>query len=176
MSNGARHTWGFFAGVVLTAALAALLFFGSFRLHHGLTQFDKQDKWIGGGMLAGAAVVFALLVASRLSPVASLVGGLVLTAAGVVFFVSQTTTSNLINHLPYLVQRETVNGLEEDGLILFAGVGLLFASLFPSRWRSRDTDPIGYEYATSGTTNPLTSDSASGGRHAVRDEQLGTPV
>jgi hypothetical protein len=176
MSNGARHTWGFFAGVALTAALAALLFFGSFRLHHGLTQFDNQDKWIGGGMLAGTAVVFALLVASRLSPVASLVGGLLLTAAGVIFFVSQTTTSHLINHLPYLTQRETVNGLEANGLVLLTGVGLLFASLFPSRWRSRDTDPIGYENVTSGTTNALTSDSASGGRHTVRDEQPGASV
>src|SRR5258705_12213692 len=76
MSNGPRHTWGFFAGVVLTAALVALLIFGTYRLQHGyVTQFHKQDKWIGGGLLAGAAIVFAILVASRLSPLASLIRG-----------------------------------------------------------------------------------------------------
>src|SRR3954462_7496964 len=86
MSNGARHTWGFFAGLVLTAGLAALLIFGTYRLQHGyVTQFHKEDKWIGGGLLAGAAVVFAVLVASRLSPLGSLIGGIVLTAAGVLF-------------------------------------------------------------------------------------------
>ena len=53
MSNGARHTWGFFVGVVLTAALAGLLIFGSYRLQHGYAiQFHKQDKWIGGGLIA----------------------------------------------------------------------------------------------------------------------------
>jgi hypothetical protein len=149
MSNGARHTWGFFAGVVLTAALAGLVIFGSYRLQHGyLTQFHKQDKWIGGGLLLGAAVVFAILVASRLSPLGSLVGGLILTAAGVLFFISQKTTADLINRFPYKEQRVTLAGLEEEGFILFAGAGLLFASLFPSRWRGRERDEndAGYEY------------------------------
>src|SRR4051812_16157921 len=115
MSNSARHTWGFFAGVALTAALAALLIFGSYRLQHGyLTQFHKQDKWIGGGLLAGAAIVFAMLVSSRLSPVASLVGGIILTAAGVLFFISQKTTADLINRFPFKPQRITLAGLEEE--------------------------------------------------------------
>lgn len=149
MSNGARHTWGFFAGVVLTAALVGLLIFGSYRLQHGyLTQFHKQDKWIGGGLLLAAAIVFAILVASRLSPLGSLIGGIVLTAAGVLFFVSQKTTADLINRFPYKEQRVTLAGLEEEGFILFVGAGLLFASLFPSRWRGResDEDGAGYEY------------------------------
>lgn len=148
MSNGARHTWGFFMGVVLTAALVGLLIFGSYRLQHGyVTQFHKQDKWIGGGLLLGAGVVFALLVGSRLSPLGSLIGGLVLTAAGVLFFVSQKTTADLINRFPLKEQRVTLAGLEEEGFILVAGVGLLFSSLFPSRWRGRDRDEdAGYEY------------------------------
>lgn len=151
MSNGARHTWGFFVGVVLTAALAGLLIFGSYRLQHGyLTEFHKQDKWIGGGLLLGAAVVFAILAASRLSPLASLVGGIVLTAAGVLFFISQKTTADLINRFPFKEQRVTLAGLEEEGFILFAGVGLLFASFFPSRWRGRDEDD-GYEYGLQGS-------------------------
>jgi len=178
MSNGARHTWGFFAGVVLTAALVALLIFGTYRLQHGyVTQFHKQDKWIGGGLLAGAAVVFAILVASRLSPLASLIGGLVLTAAGVVFFVSQKTTADLINQFPFKQQRVTLAGLEEEGFILFAGVGLLFASFFPSRWRARGEtdDSSDYEYGLPETREPYRDPAGAtdpiGGRHAARDDQ-----
>src|SRR3569833_1953967 len=106
MSNGARHTWGFFLGIVLTAALAALLIFGTYRLQHGyVTQFHKQDKWIGGGLIAGAAVVFALLASSRISPLASLIGGIVLAAAGVMVFVSQKATADRINRFPFKEQR-----------------------------------------------------------------------
>lgn len=169
MSNGARHTWGFFAGVVLTAALAGLLIFGSYRLQHGyLTEFHKQDKWIGGGLLLGAAVVFAILAASRLSPLASLVGGIVLTAAGVLFFISQKTTADLINRFPFKEQRVTLAGLEEEGFILFAGVGLLFASLFPSRWRGRDEDD-GYEYGLQGS--PESGRDSYGTRDAYRSPE-----
>ncbi|MDN3355475.1 hypothetical protein [Actinomadura sp. DC4] len=178
MSNGARHTWGFFAGVVLTAALVALLIFGTYRLQHGyVTQFHKQDKWIGGGLLAGAAIVFALLASSRLSPLGSLIGGLVLTAAGVVFFVSQKTTADLINRFPFKEQRVTLAGLEEEGFILFAGVGLLFSSFFPSRWRAREDedDDSGYEYGLPEARHPYRDPAGAtdpiGGRHAARDEQ-----
>jgi hypothetical protein len=174
MSNGARHTWGFFAGLVLTAGLAALLIFGTYRLQHGyVAQFHKQDKWIGGGLLAGAAIVFALLVASRLSPLGSLIGGLVLTAFGVLFFVSQKTTADLINRFPLKEQRVTLAGLEEEGFILFAGVGLLFSSFFPSRWRPRvrDDDGIGYEYGLPDRSDPYSSSAGDlGGRHVARDE------
>jgi hypothetical protein len=191
MSNGARHTWGFFAGVVLTVALAGLLIFGSYRLQHGyLTQFHREDKWIGGGLLLGAAVVFAVLTASRLSPLGSLVGGLVLMAAGALFFISQKTTADLINRFPFKDQRVTLAGLEEEGFILFAGVGLLFASLFPSRWRGHAADDdSGYDYGlpearntremrdpysttqpTSGSIGGPVSDPLAG-RHSLRDEQ-----
>jgi hypothetical protein len=181
MSNGARHTWGFFAGLVLTAALAALLIFGTYRLQHGyVAQFHKQDKWIGGGLIAGAAVVFAILVGSRLSPLGSLIGGIALTAAGVLFFVSQKTTADLINWFPFKEQRVTLAGLEDEGFILFTGVGLLFASFFPSRWRRRGEDDAsnGYEYGLPDTAGSYgeRGDTTLGGRHVVRDEQAATPT
>jgi hypothetical protein len=179
MSNGARHTWGILAGVVLTAALAGLLIFGSYRLQHGYAiQFHKQDKWIGGGLLAAAAIVFALLASSRISPLGSLIGGLALTGAGVLFFVSQKTTADLINRFPFKQQRVTLAGLEEEGFILFAGVALLFASFFPSRWRGRARDEdydsgSGYEYGVPDSTPSYrdqqgATDPMIGGRH-VRD-------
>ncbi|MCW2944776.1 MAG: hypothetical protein JWR24_1493 [Actinoallomurus sp.] len=182
MSNGARHTWGVLAGVVLTAALAGLLVFGTYRLQHGyVTQFHKQDKWIGGGLIAGAAVLFGFLVSSRVSPLGSLVGGLLLAAAGALFFVSQKTTADLINRLPFKAQRVTLAGLEEEGFILFAGVGLLFASFFPSRWRSRrqDDSMMGYEYGLPEVSEPYGEqvvDPATTGRHAARDEQPASPA
>jgi hypothetical protein len=166
MSNGARHAWGILVGVVLTAALGALLIYGTSRLQHGyLIQLHKNDKWIGGGLLAGAAVVFGLMTASRLSPVGSLIGGLVLTAAGVVFFVSQKTTADLINRFPIKGQRATLTSLEGQGILLVIGVALLFATFFPSRWRSQYEDEEEYDYDG---TNPSTSytQPMSGGRHA----------
>jgi hypothetical protein len=185
MSNGARHTWGVLLGLALTAALAGLLIFGTYRLQHGyMMQGHQTDKWLGGGLLAAAAVVFALLAASRVSPLASLIGGLVLTAAGVLFFVSQKTTTDLINRFPFKGQRVTLAGLEEEGFILFAGVGLLFASFFPSRWRGRagdDNDPA-YEYGLpeSDETYPRRTTPTGGrGRHAAREDgatpAYGTP-
>lgn len=182
MSNGARHTWGVLLGLVLTAAVAGLLIYGTYRLQHGfMMQGHKTDKWLGAGLLAGAAILFALLTASRISPLASLIGGLVLTAAGVLFFVSQKTTADLINRFPFKGQRVTLAGLEEEGFILFAGVGLLFASFFPSRWRSRsgdDSDPA-YEYGLpepDETYGRRSTSTGGRGRHAARDGGTDTPT
>ncbi|MFB9832158.1 hypothetical protein [Actinoallomurus acaciae] len=154
------------------------MIFGTYRLQHGyVTEFHKQDKWIGGGLLAGAAIVFALLASSRLSPLASLIGGIVLTATGVLFFVSQKTTADLINRFPLKEQRVTLAGLEEEGFLLFAGVGLLFASFFPSRWRAREDGDADddYEYGPPETRREPYSEHVAGetfgGRHAARDEQ-----
>jgi hypothetical protein len=178
MSNGARHTWGILAGLVLTAALAGLLIFGSYRLQHGYAiQFNQQDKWIGGGLLAAAALVFALLASSRLSPLGSLIGGLVLTGAGVLFFISQKTTADLINRFPLKQQRVTLAGLEEEGFLLFAGLALLVSSCFPSRWRARDDDDdydSGYEYGVQESSSAYgerraTTEPVIGGRHARDD-------
>ena len=181
MSNGTRHTMGFFVGIILTAVLAALLVYGTYRLQHGLmTDGQRQDQWIGTGMLAGAAVVFAILAASRVSPLASLIGGLVFTVAGVGFVVSQKATAHLINDLPFKAQRVTLSGLEDEGFILFVGVGLLFASFFPSRWRSRGGSGAGYEYGLADddeTYERSVPPSPRGGRHALLDDDdLVTPA
>lgn len=167
MSNGARHAWGILAGVVLTAALTGLLLYGTNRLQHGfLIDLHKTDKWIGAGLLAGAAVAFALLTASRLSPVSSLIGGVLLTAFGVLFFISQKTTADLINKFPVKGQRVTLSGLEGEGFILVIGIGLLIASVFPSRWRAQYEDVVEYdEYEVANATTPYTQ--PGGGRHAA---------
>lgn len=182
MSNGARHTWGFLAGLVLTAAFAALLIIGTYRLQGNLTRPNMGDKWVGVGLIAAAAVVYALLLASRLSPLGSLIGGLVLTAAGMLFFISQKTATDLINQYPVEQHRVTLSGLENEGVILFAGVGLLFASFFPSRWRARDDDgPDVYEYnPPPKTPEPYTAAAAPDdpytARYSGHDEQHATPT
>ncbi len=173
MSNGTRHTMGFFVGIILTAVLAALLVYGTYRLQHGLmTDGQRQDQWIGTGMLAGAAVVFAILAASRVSPLASLIGGLVFTVAGVGFVVSQKATAHLINDLPFKAQRVTLSGLEDEGFILFVGVGLLFASFLPSRWRSRGGAGAADEYGVPDDESSTRSvpPSPRAGRHALLDD------
>ncbi|GAB3962162.1 hypothetical protein GCM10029978_016880 [Actinoallomurus acanthiterrae] len=183
MSNGARHAWGLLLGLILTAALAGLLIFGTYRLQHGFVmQGHTTDKWLGGGLLAGAAIVFALLTSSRLSPLGSLLGGLILTAAGVLFFISQKTTADLINRFPLKGQRVTLAGLEEEGFMLFVGVGLLFGSFFPSRWRARSGDDVepAYEYGLpESEESPRRPTSTGRHRHAARDDgstpAYGTP-
>jgi hypothetical protein len=87
--------------------------------------------------------------------------------------VSQKTTADLINRFPLKEQRVTLAGLEEEGFILFAGVGLLFASFFPSRWRARATDDdSGYEYGLPESSEPYGEPGVGGARHAVRDEPV----
>lgn len=177
MSNGTRHALGFFVGIILTTALAALLLFGTYRLQHGLMMDgQRQDRWIGAGVLAGAAVVFAVLAASRVSPLASLIGGLLFTAAGAAFIVSQKTTAHLINDFPFKAQRVTLNGLEDEGFVLFVGVGLLFASFFPSRWRSRvGRADAAYEYGDDDPYERPEPASRRGGRHALLDDDVVPP-
>lgn len=154
MSNGARHGLGVLAGVVLTATLAGLLIYGSYKLQHDYAlRLRKQDKWIGAALLAGAAIAFALLASSRISPVGALIGGLVLTAAGLLYFASAKTTADWVNKVPFKGQRTTIMSLEGSGMVLFVGVGLLVAALFPSRWRPADSDgSASYEYGVPDST------------------------
>lgn len=149
MSNGARHGWGIPAGVVLTAVLGGLLVFGTYKLHLYLDSpgghtGPQQDKWVGVGLLAAAGLVLALLAASRLSPIGSLIAGLVFVAAGVLYFVSLRTTLDLDQKFPVARLRRTLDDLEGTGIFITVGAGLLIASFFPSRWRSAETAP---EYA-----------------------------
>ncbi|HEX4817280.1 MAG TPA: hypothetical protein VFV66_31450 [Nonomuraea sp.] len=136
MSNGARHALGVVAGLLLPPLIAVALWYGVGQ--YALPAASNRISWSGLGALAGAGVVLAFLAGSRLSPVASLLGGLALTGAAVLPVIE------LAWGLRVLPDGLLPAGLETGyrtagvtGVQLIAGVTLLVASAFPSRWRGR---------------------------------------
>ncbi|MFC7099331.1 hypothetical protein ACFQQB_01835 [Nonomuraea rubra] len=148
MSNGARHALGVVAGLLLPPLVAAGLWYGVGDLTLQAQQ-SFRISWIAVGVLAATAIVLAFLAGSRLSPVASLLGGLAFTAIGVMPFVEMVSGVRLLpTDLLPAVFRNGFTTSAYSGLLIVVGVTLLVASLFPSRWRgpARDlAEPDEYE-------------------------------
>ncbi|MGP3965549.1 hypothetical protein ACTWPT_57340 [Nonomuraea sp. 3N208] len=152
MSNGARHVLGVVAGLLLPPLIAAGLWFGVGELRYATAQF--QLSWAGVGALVGAGIVLAFLAGSRLSPVASLLGGLSFTALGVLPLLEMMMGVRLLpqNLLPDLLETGYLT-LGFTGLQLVLGVLLLLVSAFPSRWRS-SAEPTVYSPAYGEAPSP----------------------
>ncbi|MCK2214465.1 hypothetical protein MF672_011790 [Actinomadura sp. ATCC 31491] len=114
------------AGLLATPLLAAGFMFGH-------TQLRSALDWPPVALFAATALLAGVLAGSRLSPLASLLPGLVLTA------LAAAATAGLDAYY---------TGLVPDGYLAnyqllvhlgapVAGCALLAASLFPSRWRGR---------------------------------------
>lgn len=151
MSNRARHWWGFLLGLILVPAIAAALAYGTWRTLSGAQQFGptSTEYRIGIGSLAISAVVLGIVIGSRLSPFTSLIPGLVLTVLGVAWAASPTwardhTGGKLPNSLDKLdAGYQTVGA---TGVLLMIGLILLFASLFPARWRAAEDQRPSFDY------------------------------
>lgn len=147
MSNGSRHALGFVAGLLLPPLVLAALWYGAGTFGPALSRSFVIDL-PGAAALAGAAIGLAFLAGSRLSPVASLLGGLVLTALGLTPVAAATGAAIALptDLLPDVMQQGYTT-LTSSGLQALLGVLLLAVSTFPSRWRSREhtLDPISYE-------------------------------
>ncbi|MGW0805853.1 hypothetical protein [Nonomuraea sp. NPDC002799] len=135
MSNGARHALGVVAGLLLPPLVAAGLLYGvgEFTLR---SRSAFEISWVGLAALAASAIVVAFLLGSRLSPIASLLGGLAFTTLGVLPILELRGVRVLPdNWLPAAF----VTGFQTmaySGVLLFLGIALLVVSVFPSRWRS----------------------------------------
>ncbi|MBW8484657.1 hypothetical protein [Actinomadura parmotrematis] len=170
MSNGARHGLGLLAGVVATPALAAALFYGTYQANYVLQSFRAtwDDRWLPYALLGGAAVLIALLVGTRISPLASLVPGLAFTAAGGLWAwdlrKAVDWTGGKLPHR-FDVGYTSLGGL---GLLLAFGLILLVASLAPSRWRGRRRDDLD-------DVNPLAGMEPIGPRHAASPQPSSPP-
>ncbi|SEG91091.1 hypothetical protein SAMN05444920_107193 [Nonomuraea solani] len=136
MSNGARHALGVVAGLLLPPLVAAGLWYGVGDLRLQAAQ-AFQISWIAIGALVAAGIVLAFLAGSRLSPVASLIGGLAFTALGVLPLLEMTGVRLLPDGLPPAAFQTGFQTLGYSGLQLVFGVMLLIVSMFPSRWRSQ---------------------------------------
>ncbi|MFF0861060.1 hypothetical protein ACFYUV_04845 [Nonomuraea sp. NPDC003560] len=152
MSNGARHGLGVVAGLLLPPLIAACLMYGIGEL--GLTMATRfRVSWIGLAVIAAAGAGLAFLAGSRLSPIASLLGGLAYTALGLVPAVELGAGFRVLPD--GLVTGSLGAGLQTTiytGVMLFLGVALLVVSAFPSRWRSPER-PSAYasEYGSAGS-------------------------
>ncbi|MFC6885855.1 hypothetical protein [Actinomadura yumaensis] len=165
MSNGARHVLGLLAGLAATPLIAFGLMFGTERATRYFRLFlSGGDRWIAAAAFVGVAVVIGLLAGSRISPLASLVPGVLLASAGGLWVAApRWTGAHTVERLP--------DGLDAGysivgpyGVLLVLGVVLIVASLPPSRWRAR----------TAGQAPPAPRHAAPGmGAHAMGSPGMG---
>jgi hypothetical protein len=134
--NGVRHLIGAGAGVLAVPLIGTGLAYGDVERFNTAPQISVDV--LAMAAFAGALVLIGVLAGSRVSPMASLLPGLVFTgAAGAVIgrlytYGDMRLWNELVppGYLPYY----------EPFLArwaLVAGLVLLVASLFPSRWRAR---------------------------------------
>lgn len=164
MPNGARHILGAAIGLILTPVIAGGLMLGTERLLRGFAtfRFDEPDYQLGGLILAGVGLLLGVLVGSRISPLASLLPGLVFSAAGVLWvvaprWIAEQTTDLLPNELARGYQY-----VGPYGVLLFLGVLLLVSSLFPARWAARHPAPGGGYEQQEAPTLPYGQNPAAG--------------
>ncbi|MFI0447807.1 hypothetical protein [Actinomadura sp. 6N118] len=141
MSNGARHGLGVLAGVIATPLVGAGLVVGFERLEEHRRHFIRLDSTTSTGLVAGAvlalaAAAIAVLVASRLSPLASFIPGAVFTAYGVVWLLKPAWAARQAADLPDRYAGPVIN-MSVFAVPFLVGVVLLAGSILPSRWRAR---------------------------------------
>jgi hypothetical protein len=131
--NGVRHLLGAGAGLLATPLIAAGVMYGLSALPGGFAQYQPAG-------LFGAALVVGVLAGSRVSPIASLLPGLVF--AGLWGAVMVRTSMGGDSRLWYeFVPSAYVAGWTSliHSWSPVVGCILLAASVFPSRWRGKVT-------------------------------------
>ncbi|MEQ4719246.1 hypothetical protein [Nonomuraea sp. B19D2] len=140
------------AGLLLPPLVAAGLWFGVGEI---LVRSREtfQISWLGLAVVVASAIVLAFLAGSRLSPVASLLGGLSFTALGILPTVEMQGLRVLPDRWLPAIMEAGFQTVAFSGVLLFLGVALLVVSLFPSRWRSSAT-PAEYSVPYASTASP----------------------
>lgn len=150
MTNGVRHALGFVAGLLLPPLIAVGLMYGVAELTFTMQRMIGLS-WLGLGLLALSGVMLAFLAGSRLSPVASLLGGLMFVLVGSLPLLELMSRVRILprGFLPRMLDNGYLT-LSYQGILLVIGVLLLVVSAFPSRWRGArpapDTGPYGPAY------------------------------
>ncbi|GGV27320.1 hypothetical protein GCM10010182_57880 [Actinomadura cremea] len=154
MSNGARHAIGALIGVLAAPLLAAGLLYGVFKMDRSVRRvmatFGGEgggiDRWVGAGVLVATAILVAVVVAPRVSPIASLLPGVLFTGLGAMWIVDpgwavrDTVTRDVLpGELDYAYMI-----VAPYGFFLLLGALLLAASAIPGRWAGR---PAGARHA-----------------------------
>ncbi|NUR90327.1 MAG: hypothetical protein HOY71_40145 [Nonomuraea sp.] len=149
-----RHLAGLLVGLVVTVAVlggggwAVQQAFGT----AAATPPDTQKTWIALGAMAAVGLVVGLVVAGRISPLATFVPSLALLAWTVVYALDTTRA------LSFIPQEPSVNQIVRDagagdklllttGVLALLGVVMFIPVLMPSRW-SRPHDDLDEDYET----------------------------
>lgn len=142
MSNGSRHLLGILAGLLLPPLMALLLIYGV----EGLPKIGSAvpPEAVAGtlavstrlALVAGAAIIFAYLTGSRLSPIAAFLGGAAFTAAGSLWMFYPRQTATVIQNFPIGGLEASLQTLVYHGIFLLIGVAMLYSAFLPSRWRA----------------------------------------
>ncbi|WP_433430037.1 hypothetical protein [Nonomuraea sp. CA-141351] len=152
MSNGARHALGVLAGLLLPPLVAAGLWYGVGEILVR-SRATFQISWLGLAVVAASGLVLAFLAGSRLSPIASLLGGLAFTALGILPTVELQGVRVLPGQWLPATLEAGFQTVAYSGVLLFLGVALLVVSMFPSRWRS-SAGPAEYSSAYGSAPSP----------------------
>jgi hypothetical protein len=136
MSNGVRHVLGLVAGLFLPALILLGLFWASGEFTLSAQRF-LSVSWAAVGVMVLVGIALAFLASSRLSPVASLLGGLQYVVVGLLPLLEVAGFSFVRPRwLPMPLSSGYMN-VSYTGALFILGVLLLAASALPSRWRGR---------------------------------------
>lgn len=146
MNLAARHALGALAGVVAAPLIAGCLAYSVDRLRRSVAGglgasidgASVSPDWTGFAVLLAGAAVIGLVVTARLSALASLIPGVLMTAVGVLWV---TKTLWMVQHgTPDIVPDDFFIGytnMAANGTFTIIGVALVVASLPPGRWRGQ---------------------------------------
>ncbi|GAA2209122.1 hypothetical protein GCM10009850_045800 [Nonomuraea monospora] len=142
-----RHLGGLLIGLVVTAAV---LLGGGWAVQQAVGTAaanppDSQKMWIALGAMAAVGLVVGLVMAGRISPLATFVPSLVLLAWTVVYALDMNRALSFVPTEPSVNQivREAGLGakaLLTTGVLALLGVALFIPVLMPSRWSRRDDE------------------------------------
>lgn len=151
-----RHFGGLLIGLVVTGAL---LLGGGWAVQQALastTPPGGQKLWIALGSMALIGLVVGLVVAGRISPLATFVPSMVLLAWTVVYALDMNRALSLVPTEPSVNQlvRDAAFGdktLLTTGVYALIGVAMFIPVLMPSRWARRHELDDDYEATQEGS-------------------------
>jgi hypothetical protein len=142
-----RHVAGLLVGLIVTAAL---LGGGGWAVNQALASAQGnptggQQLWIALGAMAAVGLVVGLVVAGRISPMATFVPSMVLLAWTVVYALDVNRALSLLPDDPSVnrILLEAASGnrtLLTSGVFALLGVVMFIPVLMPSRWARRSDD------------------------------------
>ncbi|WP_106399400.1 hypothetical protein [Actinocorallia populi] len=144
MNNAARHVLGLVVGVVATPVALLLWCYGITEMGQ-VYRLGREAPLLGALLMVAGGVLLGVLCGSRISPLASLVPGVVLGGLGTALLFEPYAFSR---HVHDLIPGDAGIGfltLSSTGVLVALGVTLLAASVPPSRWRvMRKPPPVPY--------------------------------